>query len=336
MPSNITPHKVHFWPGSGRGPITSIQSIRQSEHPSNKPAKVDSETTAGSVAGKRFTSFWSKSCSCWPIVRVAWFTGGRFWEVHRRRPGLGQEDFGGRCLLWHPAFWGNAFCESALWTLPIVVPKYRCYQDLVGWGRDEFQEIECLLFSANVWCWQDDPGRQVFEPDQVRRIRGLCPQNDFKQIPQKSWWLGDWMATRQRSAAALCWCPREAHSAWCARCNPSRREYCNSEKLWRFSEYRFADLVLTIASQEPDKALFVHVDGLGELGDDVSLIRNGVRATWQRMNDEREKQMPRIYFFLSGKGIPVEAIHQATPRVGTRWILLHHLHQESGRDQHSE
>ena len=24
MPSNITPHKVHFWPGSGRGPITSI------------------------------------------------------------------------------------------------------------------------------------------------------------------------------------------------------------------------------------------------------------------------------------------------------------------------
>ena len=99
---------------------------------------------------------------------------------------------------------------------------------------------------------------------------------------------------------------------------------------------RFADLVLTIASQEPDKALFVHVDGLGELGDDVSLIRNGVRATWQRMNDEREKQMPRIYFFLSGKGIPVEAIHQATPRVGTRWILLHHLHQESGRDQHSE
>ena len=96
---------------------------------------------------------------------------------------------------------------------------------------------------------------------------------------------------------------------------------------------RFADLVLTIASQEPDKALFVHVDGLGELGDDVSLIRNGVRATWRRMNDEREKQMPRIYFFLSGKGIPVEAIHQATPRVGTSWILLDHLHQESGQDQ---
>ena len=95
---------MHFWPGSGRGPITSIQSIRQSEHPSNKPAKVDSETTAGSVAGKRFTSFWSKSCSCWPIVGVAWFTGGRFWEVHR-----GQEDFGGRWLLWHPAFWANAF-----------------------------------------------------------------------------------------------------------------------------------------------------------------------------------------------------------------------------------
>ena len=96
---------------------------------------------------------------------------------------------------------------------------------------------------------------------------------------------------------------------------------------------RFADLVLTIASQEPDRALFVHIDELGELGNDVSLIRNGVRATWQRMNDEREKEMPRIYFFLSGKGIPIEAIGKATSPVGTRWILLDHLHQESGRDQ---
>ena len=166
---------AHFWPGSGGEPITSIQSIRQSQHPSNKAAKVDSETTAGSVAGKRFASFWAKSCSCWPIVGVAWFSGGRFWDIHRRRPGLGQEDFGGRCLLWHHAAWCKALCESALWILPIVERKYRCYPDLVGWARDRFQEIECLLFSANVWSWQDDPGRQVFEPDQVRRIRGLCP-----------------------------------------------------------------------------------------------------------------------------------------------------------------
>ena len=96
---------------------------------------------------------------------------------------------------------------------------------------------------------------------------------------------------------------------------------------------RFADLVLTIASQEPDRALFVHIDELGELGNDVSLIRNGVRATWKRMNKEREKEMPRIYFFLSGKGIPIGAIGKATSAVGTRWILLDHLHQESGRDQ---
>ena len=96
---------------------------------------------------------------------------------------------------------------------------------------------------------------------------------------------------------------------------------------------RFADLVLTIASQEPDRALFVHIDELGELGNVVSLIRNGVRATWQRMNEEREKEMPRIYFFLSGKGIPIRAIGKATSPVGTRWILLDHLHQESGRDQ---
>ena len=96
---------------------------------------------------------------------------------------------------------------------------------------------------------------------------------------------------------------------------------------------RFADLVLTIASQEPDRALFVHIDELGELGNDVSLIRNGVRATWQEMNDKREKEMPRIYFFLSGKGIPMKAISKWTSAVGTREILLDHLHQESGRDQ---
>ena len=99
---------------------------------------------------------------------------------------------------------------------------------------------------------------------------------------------------------------------------------------------RFAELFLTIASQEPDKALFVHIDELGELGNDVSLIRNGVMATWQKMNDEREKEMPRIYFFLSGKGIPIGAIGKATWSVGTRWILLDHLRQESGRDQQRE
>ena len=59
---------------------------------------------------------------------------------------------------------------------------------------------------------------------------------------------------------------------------------------------RFADLVLTIASQEPDKAFFVHIDELGELGNDVSLIRNGVVATWLRMSKEREKEMPPDLF----------------------------------------
>ena len=98
---------------------------------------------------------------------------------------------------------------------------------------------------------------------------------------------------------------------------------------------RFAEVILTIASQRPDRALFVHIDELGELGNDVSLIRNGVIATWQSMNRERrrEKEMPRIYFFLSGKGIPVGAISKWTSAVGTREILLDHLHQESVRDQ---
>ena len=99
---------------------------------------------------------------------------------------------------------------------------------------------------------------------------------------------------------------------------------------------RFAEVIFTIASQRPDRALFVHIDELGELGNDVSLIRNGVRATWKRMNKEREKEMPRIYFFLSGKGIPIGTIGKATSSVGTRWILLDHLHQESGRDQQRE
>ena len=92
----------------------------------------------------------------------------------------------------------------------------------------------------------------------------------------------------------------------------------------------FAEVVWDIATQQPGTPLFVHIDELGELGNKVSMVRDGVRATWQKMNSMHMegKQMPRIFFLLSGKAIPLDAIGKSTSRVGTSWVLLDHLHAQ--------
>ena len=83
---------------------------------------------------------------------------------------------------------------------------------------------------------------------------------------------------------------------------------------------QFAEVVWDIATQQPGTPLFVHIDELGDLGRKVQMVRNGVRATWKKMNNMRGEQMPRIFFFLSGKSIPLDAVGS--------WVLLDHLHPE--------
>ena len=291
---------AHVWPGSGREPITSVQSIRQSERPSNKPATVDSERSASWVARKRFASFWAKSWSCWPIVDLLLAEIQGLGGQKKMAAGRQYESFQLLCQN----------IDAILMLLDGQVLDYRrlnvCYSaQMFGVGKtlgDKF------LSQINSEDFEDYARKMISKRSQKR---------------QK-----DWMAEWQRA--------KEARQLYVdARGRRTVDEVLDVIQ----QEGNIATLEssgsVTIASQRPDRALFVHIDELGELGNDVSLIRNGVIATWQSMNRERrrEKEMPRIYFFLSGKGIPVGAISKWTSAVGTREILLDHLHQESVRDQ---
>ena len=67
--------------------------------------------------------------------------------------------------------------------------------------------------------------------------------------------------------------------------------------------------------------LFVHFDEVGELGDNVRYLRDAVQQTWHLMLQYKD-DMPRVYFYLSGKSVPLTAMGGPTSAVGTKWILL--------------
>lgn len=79
--------------------------------------------------------------------------------------------------------------------------------------------------------------------------------------------------------------------------------------------------------------LFVHFDEIGVLQapQDVRKLRDGVIRTWESMNRHaiEGKAMPRIYFYLSGKGVPLLSLGTSPHSpVGTRWIILDKLHEQ--------
>ncbi|CAE7900861.1 unnamed protein product, partial [Symbiodinium necroappetens] len=67
--------------------------------------------------------------------------------------------------------------------------------------------------------------------------------------------------------------------------------------------------------------LFVHFDEVGALGDNVKYLRGAVQKTWHLML-QHEGEMPRVYFYLSGKSVPLTAIGGPDSGVGTKWIIL--------------
>ena len=92
----------------------------------------------------------------------------------------------------------------------------------------------------------------------------------------------------------------------------------------------FADTVMLAAAKQKT-ALFVHIDEIGNLPvSDLRKLRDGVVATWQHMNSISlaEHDMPRIYFFLSGKGVSLASLGGGTSPVGSRWIILDMLQTE--------
>lgn len=88
-----------------------------------------------------------------------------------------------------------------------------------------------------------------------------------------------------------------------------------------------AEVVVRRAAADKSSPLFVHFDEVGSLGEGVLTLRDGVRRTWVEMNRLRGEAMPHVYFYLSGKGIPLTVLGQSTSPVGTKWIILDVLHE---------
>ena len=72
---------------------------------------------------------------------------------------------------------------------------------------------------------------------------------------------------------------------------------------------------------ECNTPLFVHFDEVGPLGANVRDLRDAVQQTWHLML-QCGGDMPRIYFYLSGKSVPLTATGGSDSGVGTKWIIL--------------
>ncbi|CAE7249309.1 unnamed protein product [Symbiodinium sp. CCMP2592] len=72
---------------------------------------------------------------------------------------------------------------------------------------------------------------------------------------------------------------------------------------------------------ECNTPLFVHFDEVGSLGANVRDLRDAVQQTWHPML-QCGGDMPRIYFCLSGKSVPLTAVGGPASGVGTKWIIL--------------
>ena len=82
-----------------------------------------------------------------------------------------------------------------------------------------------------------------------------------------------------------------------------------------------AQHIFALAAVTGEKPLFVHFDEIGDLQDNVRELRETVRQVWELML-QHQGDMPRIYFYLSGKSVPLNAIGGSGSPVGTKWIIL--------------
>ena len=81
------------------------------------------------------------------------------------------------------------------------------------------------------------------------------------------------------------------------------------------AQYIFAKVL------ELDGPVFVHFDEIGDLQLNVRKLREAVRRVWELML-KRDGDMPRIYFYLSGKSVRLTALGGEGSAVGTKWIIL--------------
>ena len=82
-----------------------------------------------------------------------------------------------------------------------------------------------------------------------------------------------------------------------------------------------AQHIFALAAVTGEKPLFVHFDEIGDLQANVRELREAVRQVWNLML-QHQGDMPRIYFYLSGKSVPLNAIGKFGSPLGTKWIIL--------------
>ena len=81
------------------------------------------------------------------------------------------------------------------------------------------------------------------------------------------------------------------------------------------AQYIFAKVL------ELEGPVFVHFDEIGDLQLNVKELREAVWRVWELML-QHQGDMPRIYFYLSGKSVPLTALGGEGSAVGTKWIIL--------------
>ena len=79
-------------------------------------------------------------------------------------------------------------------------------------------------------------------------------------------------------------------------------------------------------ARELGEPVFVHFDEIGDLQLNVKELREAVRRVWELML-QHQGDMPRIYFYLSGKSVPLTALGGEGSAVGTKWIILNLLEE---------
>ena len=89
----------------------------------------------------------------------------------------------------------------------------------------------------------------------------------------------------------------------------------------RKEDQKLSRLWIFYKAVECNTPLFVHFDEVGSLAAKVRDLRDAVQQTWHLML-QCGGDMPRIYFYLSGKSVPLNSIGKSGSPVGTKWIIL--------------
>ena len=186
--------------------------------------------------------------------------------------------------------------------------------------------LECRRINANIDDWRPCSvavAAQMFGSGKTTLGRNFIKQlNDptFNKILQAKRMADDWNHELERAKNAE---TRHYDLNNCKSLSEVGRRV--DYESFRDRQATSVDIAQYILKQAVDlgveNPLFIHFDEIGGLGDNVRDLREAVRRTWDLML-KKQGEMPRIYFYLSGKSVPLTAVGAVGSPVGTKWIIL--------------